>query len=190
MDYRRPNRKDAHTGTLPSLRLNEQEITDYFKEVANSNPQLKCSTSLLENDTSPALFKTSTSSSSNQGSLSSIYLSGTSGEFCHLHQHDGSLHIILSPKDCRKLLSNNWGELHPLAGLLYRSHWLGLLRFSPMKFLRDLRFRSRPSINGGGGNRKGGAIPPTYSIVYRPRNEEEMKVFKGIVDASVAFALS
>ena len=37
-------------------------------------------------------------------------------EFAHLHPpSDGSFHMILSQSDCDHVLTQGWGELHPLA---------------------------------------------------------------------------
>jgi len=98
--------------------------------------------------------------------------------------HDGSLHLITSPTDARIILKKCWGELHPLAGLLYRSHWLGALRYTPFDWMR---FRQRPNQKE---LRKGGAIPPTYLLIYRPRDQEEMGRIKEIIGAAISFALS
>ena len=38
------------------------------------------------------------------------------GEIAHIHQIDGSMHMILSPSDAKKVIDSGWGELHPLAG--------------------------------------------------------------------------
>lgn len=39
------------------------------------------------------------------------------GEIAHVHEVDGSVHVILSPSDARTVLESQWGELHPLAGI-------------------------------------------------------------------------
>jgi len=38
------------------------------------------------------------------------------GEIAHIHTIDGSMHMVLSPSDAKKVLEAGWGELHPLAG--------------------------------------------------------------------------
>ncbi|KAL8932517.1 MAG: hypothetical protein Q9211_006270 [Gyalolechia sp. 1 TL-2023] len=38
------------------------------------------------------------------------------GEICHLHPSDSSLHLTLHPLDAAMVISRGWGERHPLAG--------------------------------------------------------------------------
>ena len=38
------------------------------------------------------------------------------GEIAHIHHVDGSMHMVLSPSDAKKVIETGWGELHPLAG--------------------------------------------------------------------------
>ena len=38
------------------------------------------------------------------------------GEFCHLHGTDTSMHLTLHPQDAALVISHGWGERHPLAG--------------------------------------------------------------------------
>lgn len=40
------------------------------------------------------------------------------GEIAHIHPSDGSMHMIFSPTDARKIIQAGWGECHPLAGVL------------------------------------------------------------------------
>jgi Family of unknown function (DUF5519) len=40
------------------------------------------------------------------------------GEIAHIHPSDGSMHMIFSPSDARKIIQAGWGEGHPLAGVL------------------------------------------------------------------------
>lgn len=40
----------------------------------------------------------------------------THGEVAHIHPTDGSMHMILSPSDCKEAIEKGWGELHGLAG--------------------------------------------------------------------------
>ncbi len=39
------------------------------------------------------------------------------GEIAHIHPSDGSMHMILSPRDSAKVIQQGWGELHSLSGL-------------------------------------------------------------------------
>ena len=38
------------------------------------------------------------------------------GEICHLHGTDTSMHLTLHPHDAALVISHGWGERHPLAG--------------------------------------------------------------------------
>jgi hypothetical protein len=38
------------------------------------------------------------------------------GEIAHVHPSDGSMHMIFSPSDAKKVIEAGWGECHPLAG--------------------------------------------------------------------------
>ena len=44
------------------------------------------------------------------------------GELAHVHASreaaDGSLHVILAPRDCAEVIDKGWGERHPCAGAL------------------------------------------------------------------------
>lgn len=40
----------------------------------------------------------------------------THAEIAHIHPTDGSMHMILSPSDCKEAIEKGWGELHGLAG--------------------------------------------------------------------------
>ncbi|KAI4240574.1 MAG: hypothetical protein L6R40_005062 [Gallowayella cf. fulva] len=40
------------------------------------------------------------------------------GEICHIHPSDSSMHLTLHPSDAALVISKGWGERHPLAGCL------------------------------------------------------------------------
>lgn len=40
------------------------------------------------------------------------------GETAHIHPGDGSMHMIFSPRDAKKVLDASWGERHPMSGVL------------------------------------------------------------------------
>jgi hypothetical protein len=44
----------------------------------------------------------------------------THGEVGHMHPNDGSMHFSLSPSDTKEVLEKGWGELHGLAGQVYK----------------------------------------------------------------------
>ncbi|MCZ4517387.1 DUF5519 family protein [Rhodococcus ruber] len=46
----------------------------------------------------------------------SPWISRTNGEIVHVHETEGSLHVVLQPDDAQTVISAGWGELHPLAG--------------------------------------------------------------------------
>lgn len=56
------------------------------------------------------------------------------GEVAHIHPVDGSMHMIFSPSDAKKIVENGWGERHPLAGVRPRIPNTYLLIYAP----RDL----------------------------------------------------
>ncbi len=46
------------------------------------------------------------------------WAAATHGEIGHIHQGDGSMHLILSASDAKAAIEAGWGERHPLAGSL------------------------------------------------------------------------
>ena len=44
----------------------------------------------------------------------------THGEVGHMHPTDGSMHFSLSPSDTKEVSQKGWGELHGLAGQVYK----------------------------------------------------------------------
>ncbi len=49
-------------------------------------------------------------------------VSTTHGEVGHLHPSDGSMHFSLSPSDTKEVIEKGWGELHGLAGQVYKAN--------------------------------------------------------------------
>jgi hypothetical protein len=45
-----------------------------------------------------------------------VYARCSHGEVAHIHP-DVSMHMIMSPSDCRTAIDRGWGELHPLCGV-------------------------------------------------------------------------
>lgn len=41
----------------------------------------------------------------------------TEGEIAHIYPSDGSMHMVFSPSDAKKVIEQGWGERHPLAGV-------------------------------------------------------------------------
>jgi len=77
------------------------------------------------------------------------------GEICHAHPSDGSMHLNLHPADVKTVIENGWGERHPLARNNYWWWWW----FSP--------------------------VPSGFTMVYAPRDEQELQVGGEIVKAAV-----
>jgi len=50
-------------------------------------------------------------------------------EICHVHNSDGSMHVVLSQPDADLVLARSWGERHPLS----RGGWFE--RFVPAEFM-------------------------------------------------------
>ncbi|WP_255175998.1 luciferase domain-containing protein [Rhodococcus sp. 06-1474-1B] len=44
------------------------------------------------------------------------WISRTNGEILHVHETEGSMHVVMQPEDAQTVISAGWGELHPLAG--------------------------------------------------------------------------
>ncbi|CBQ71083.1 conserved hypothetical protein [Sporisorium reilianum SRZ2] len=140
-------------------------------------------------------------------SLSRRFLSSVRGEFVHIHcqatseagetawLEDGSLHMTLHPDDAALVVERGWGELHSLAGFpSYSGFWLGwpawLVRLRP-EGCTSARWWTRSSMPTEPNARVGKAVglPPTYCLVYSPRNLDEAQVVLDIVQAATAFAI-
>ncbi|MCJ1249355.1 hypothetical protein MMC30_006578 [Trapelia coarctata] len=68
-------------------------------------------------------------------------------EIAHIHTTDSSMHLTLHPSDAALVISNGWGERHPLAG---RGPW----------------------------------VPKGFTMVYAPRNQEEVEILTEVVRAA------
>ena len=68
-------------------------------------------------------------------------------EIAHIHTTDSSMHLTLHPSDAALVISNGWGERHPLAG---RGPW----------------------------------VPNGFTMVYAPRNGNEVEILIEIVRAA------
>ncbi len=71
------------------------------------------------------------------------------GEIAHVHESDGSAHVILSPADATRVIESGWGERHPLCGV--------------------------PVLG----------IPVTYIMLYVPRDDTEVGVFRQVLQAAI-----
>jgi hypothetical protein len=82
----------------------------------------------------------------------------TRGEIAHVHAgKDGSVHVVLSPRDCETVIQKGWGQRHAFSGV-------GILQ-----------------------KIAGFSLPVNYVLVYAPRDEEEVEISMMIVKAAVRF---
>lgn len=81
----------------------------------------------------------------------------TRGEICHVHRSDGSSHMTLSLADADAAVAKGWAERHRLSGA------------SPALPLRNWPW------------------PVSYVLVYAPRSDAELAVWKTLVMASLHF---
>lgn len=85
----------------------------------------------------------------------------TRGEISHIHAGlDGSVHVVLHPADCKKIIESGWGQRHG---------------FSGVEALKKIA---------------GFSLPVNYVLVYAPRDEAEIDIAMAIVRASVQFMTS
>ncbi|KAF3394511.1 hypothetical protein F1880_004802 [Penicillium rolfsii] len=83
------------------------------------------------------------------------------GEITHIHsENDHSLHVVMAPADCKKIIEAGWGQRHAFSGT------------SAMTFL------SLGTIPD---------IPSEYLLIYAPRNDAEIEIVMEIVSAAIKF---
>ncbi|KAK0547904.1 hypothetical protein OC846_004678 [Tilletia horrida] len=182
-----PKRKGGRPqvyGLAPQRQLNQKsEKQKEYTSILNAHldslvsehaSAIQTGPSALEGGSVPALFSIDPA---RRSPLSYQYVSGTShSEFAHIHGYDGSLHLTMSPADARLVITQGWGQLHSLSGIGYRGFWMP-------KFLRN--WGPYPSSSNPG---KGGRLPPTYTFIYSPRNEEEIETIKSLILAAAKFS--
>ncbi|SNX83476.1 uncharacterized protein MEPE_02183 [Melanopsichium pennsylvanicum] len=137
--------------------------------------------------------------------LSRRFLSSLKGEFVHIHctpsraaqeaVQDGSLHMTLHPNDAALVVDQGWAELHPLAGFpSYSGFWFGwpawLTSLRPPK-TGSARWWSSTTVptDKSVKVKKALGLPPTYVMVYSPRNQDEANVVHHIIRAAIMFAI-
>lgn len=124
----------------------------------------------------------------------------TKHELAHIHLSEGSMHLTLSPQDARKVVKEGYGERHRLAGMAYRGnyippYWLPSFVYNLIGGEANVRWSYQQVMlnkikSGKVSMEQGGKlIPPTYTCVYAPTNEEELQWTLKIIDSSVAWAL-
>ncbi|KAH8807410.1 hypothetical protein F5884DRAFT_844405 [Xylogone sp. PMI_703] len=143
---------------LPQRQLNQlssdtvhQKLADSFAAVVSANPSL-------------VQFKPSL----HEGHTESIFLADhikatpiaeeMLREISHIHATgDHSVHVVLAPQDCKKVIRSGWGQRHPLDGV------------RAVKYIF------------------GWTIPKEYILLYAPRNDEEIQTIMEVVKASIGF---
>ncbi|GAD91685.1 conserved hypothetical protein [Paecilomyces variotii No. 5] len=79
-------------------------------------------------------------------------------EVSHIHATgDYSVHVVLAPQDCKKVIESGWGQRHPLDGVKFAKYVFGW------------------------------TIPKEYVLLYAPRTEEEVRILMQVVRASVGY---
>jgi hypothetical protein len=120
----------------------------------------------------------------------------TKHELAHIHLSEGSLHVALSPQDARRVIEKKWGELHRLSGLFYRGfyfppYWLPsrILDVFGGQALFRWGYLQNEQPQKKAGSSSTPSIPPTYCILYAPKNQEQVEWVNAIIDSSVFWAV-
>lgn len=116
-----PHRQtDQHNSE--AVRKIQSDIFD--ATVANSGGKLIFKNSYLELH-DPGIFLQDSAS----GNQTIVPISHA--EIGHIHQFDGSMHIILSPSDTKEVIEKGWGELHGLAAAGTKAAKTYMMIYSP-----------------------------------------------------------
>jgi hypothetical protein len=82
----------------------------------------------------------------------------TRGEISHVHAgKDGSIHVVLHPADCEKVIERGWAQRHAFSGVGLIKHVFGV------------------------------TLPLNYMLIYAPRDDAELDIAIGIVAAGIQF---
>lgn len=122
------------------------ELTNLMQTFASTAPYseyIETRPSKTEGGTGPAIYVKPDVKTINPVAHKIFY------EVAHVHPKENSLHVYVSPKDARTVVSRGWGQLFPVT-------WLA---------------------------------PPSWIMVYAPRDERELEVVKEIVRAAVCHAV-
>lgn len=138
---------------IPDLEVKEK-LTQRYMEFVSKNPHLiKINESLLERH-SPAIFLADNVPQSD-------IARGINSEIAHIHcTGEFSVHVTLSPADCKKVIDAGWAQRHPLSG-------------SPL--LKPASGSGKPFLSS------------EYVFIYAPRNDEEVGVVMKIIVASIKY---
>ncbi|KAF2667345.1 hypothetical protein BT63DRAFT_480333 [Microthyrium microscopicum] len=142
---------------LPSDEIKAALIQKYdsIGQKAESASAVYISMSHLEKHTTALYTKASQNTASAMAQSDAL---DTKGEFAHVHSTgDHSVHVILSPTDCKKVMDAGWGERHTFDGSAF-------VRAALKK-----------------------PLPMTYLLIYAPRTEEEVETVSKILEASVTY---
>jgi len=105
-----PHRQTSQHNT--SVVRDQQKVL--FEEVVTQNKSLvHFQKSYFEKHNDAVFLNDST-----QGNQTVV--TATHAEVGHMHPIDGSMHFSLSPSDTREVVEKGWGELHGLAGQIYK----------------------------------------------------------------------
>lgn len=92
----------------------KQALYRYLDALATANPKvLQIQTSVLEGPV-PAMGLRGFANMADRSRPS--VLTATRGELCHIHPPDGSMHLILSLTDQKRVMELGWGRRHRLSG--------------------------------------------------------------------------
>ncbi|KAA1476220.1 hypothetical protein DENSPDRAFT_843118 [Dentipellis sp. KUC8613] len=81
-------------------------------------------------------------------------------EIAHVHEStDGSLHVVLAPADCKIVITQGWGQRHPLSHPHRRELW-------------------KTGVT---------SLPKEYLMIYAPRSEVEVQIVMRIVRAAAGY---
>ncbi|KAF3008592.1 hypothetical protein E8E13_007628 [Curvularia kusanoi] len=122
------------------------ELTNLMQAFASTAPYseyIETRASKTEGGTGPAIYVKPDVKTINPVAHKIFY------EVAHVHPKENSLHVYVSPKDARTVVSRGWGKRFPVT-------WLA---------------------------------PPSWIMVYAPRNERELEVVKEIVRAAICHAV-
>ncbi|MCJ1465299.1 hypothetical protein MMC07_003916 [Pseudocyphellaria aurata] len=135
---------------IPS-EASKKDLKDRFYALAKKNEKLV--------QLKPSFFEKQTESMflSDRVQASQI-AADTAREIAHVHSTgDHSVHVTLSPQDCKKVIEAGWGQRHPLDGVKTLKYMLGAM------------------------------ISQQYILLYAPRNPEEISVVLDVVKASIGY---
>ncbi|KAK3950353.1 hypothetical protein QBC32DRAFT_17415 [Pseudoneurospora amorphoporcata] len=166
----RPGPRPSVAGLAPQRQLNQAGPLPIYLALRSSLE------SLVQKH--PSKFLTATSCLEKHGfalfSRHPVNVCGN-GEICHIHTHsDKSMHMNLHPDDIREVLEKGWGERHPMA-------WSS----------------GSEKGSGKGKGTKGGSlwgwlgwpvrspVPETFTMVYAPRDENDLRIVCKIIEAAI-----